>query len=303
MRGQNEQTSGGNLELMLTTPKEGHLTAFDVVRQIGEDGKPGTTTLEVKRRQLQPEPPEPPTRRESKARAHEFHAVDGFVDYLLKFGSPTTVVLADAGKRCVEAVLEESAKNGREVVTMRPQVHPRWKPWRNLLGAQVPILEFGDFLRDNARAIVSPEVPELTLCFAQIRMSKRVEVFRGKTTGGRSALNGVLVTTEVQGGSGSEESFQELPDHLVVRTPVMVDEPEQDIRLDIIVGTRGDEVVVKIASADIHEAEIAAFDALVATLREKLLYDGSPHAQTVHLSDRDLARETARAFLAYVEAC
>lgn len=259
-------SSPARFDDLLRKAAEGHSTAFDVVDELSGDGK----RLEIIRRKLQPESPESPIRAESKRRDHTFHAVSGFVDYLECYGSDHTVVFADADNRKVQAVLDEEAESGREVIDLAPQTHPRWQPWRQMLGQKIPLAGLFDLVRQNRRAIVEPEGRGLILSLSQVRCSTEVVLHAGQASGKADALNGITIRTKIQGREASENVA--LPDAIKVLTPVWVDEESQEIEMDLILGAKADgtEVWCQLASADIREAEIAAFDGLVEHLRKAL---------------------------------
>lgn len=259
---------------LLRKPQEGYSTTIEVAQAIG--GKKGGS-LEIVRRQLQPEPPQPPERSESRKRAHEFYAVSGFLAYLAKFGSTGTVVFADTAKRCVQAVLNENSKQGKEVVALRPQVHPRWQPWRDLIGQRLAMESFLGHVRQNRKAVVEPDGRQLIFQLSQITCATEVSLRVGSASGGNQAVNGLVITTKIQGKGQSDPVA--LPESIAVQTPVWVDEDEQRIEMDLVLGAKkdGTEVWCQLASADIREAEIVAFDALVGKLRTEL----DPNKNTV----------------------
>lgn len=255
---------------MLTTPREGIQTAFELAEALDGNGQ----RLVIERRKLQAEQPTEAPRAESQARAHTFYAATGFIAYLKRFGSQATVVYADPESRCVEAVLDETAEKGREVVVLRPQTHPRWAPWRALLGQRVNLDTFRELVTQNRKTIVEPDGRALIFTLRQIRMSTEVQLQSGVVKGGAAAVNGLMIRTTITGG-GKESDVVELPESIKVRTPVLVDEPEQEVEMDLILGGKrdGTEVYAQLSSADLREAEIAAFDLLVEKLRAELVDD------------------------------
>ncbi|HET99700.1 hypothetical protein LCGC14_0274060 [marine sediment metagenome] len=277
-----ENTSQGTqqqqtLADLIRKPREGMETSFEVVDHLIEDAEEGTSPgrrLVIERRKLQPEPPTEAPRAESNRRAHTFFAATGFIAYLLKFGTKNTVVLADPDQRTVQAIIDERAENGREVVTLTPQTHPRWEPWRNMLGQRVTLDVFRQLITDNRKSIVAPDGRELIFLFQQIRMSTEVQLQSGVVKGAKAAVNGIIIRTAIT-GAGKESDTLELPESISVKTPVLVDEPEQLIEMDLILGGKrdGTEVYCQLASADLKEAEIFAFDALVERLRKELSGD------------------------------
>jgi hypothetical protein len=150
----------------------GNETVFDLAREVGGDGKEPKTVLTVVNRRVNPEPPPQPVKSPSPRRQHEFYDVAGFVAYLAKYGSGTTVVQADPQSETVTAIMDNAAKDGFEIITFRPQIHPIFKPWKDMveLGEDEepeekykPIRQMVDFLSENRRAIMACHVPSRLL--------------------------------------------------------------------------------------------------------------------------------------------
>jgi len=264
------QTKGQTtIKELASAPKEGMRTVFDVVEAMSEGE--GGTKLVIERRALNPEPATEGTRKESAARAHTFFAAAGFIAYLKRYGSKNTVVFADSDSRQIQAVIDEEAKGQREVVTLRPQTHPRWEPWRSLLGRKLSLDDFRELITENRKAITAPDGRGLILAMRQIRMSTEVQLQSGVMRGDAAAVNGIIIRSKVTGG-GADSDTLALPESITVRSAVLVDEPEQDIEMDLILsGNReGNEIRCQLSSADIREAEIASFDGLIGRLRVEL---------------------------------
>lgn len=270
---QHETSQHATVEDLTSKAKQGMETTFSLVEALkangGEEG--GVPTLKIERRLLNPETPEEMPREETKPRQHTFYAASGFIAYLRKFGSENTVLFADAQSRRVEAVLNELATKGREVVCLVPQVHPRWQPWRELLGQKLDLDNFRDLVTGNRRSIVEPDGRQLIFLMRQIRMSTEVQLQSGVVKGGAASVNGLVIRTKMTSG-GSDSDTLDLPETITVKTPVLVDEPDQVVEMDLILsGSRdGTQVRCQLGSADLREAEISAFDNLVTRLREEL---------------------------------
>lgn len=253
-----------SIEKLLTKVRVGQSTVLDLTKELD-----GTRKLVVEQRQVQPEAPRAPEKSESPRRAHEFYAVAGFADYLGKYGGPHTVLYANPAAECVQAVLDETAPKGFEVVTFKPQVHPRWKPWVALLGETISLDAFVDFIRDNRRAISVPDGRELALALSQVRASTEIKLERGR---GKKSLNGLMVKTDIQGHR--DETIVELPESLELMVPLYVDSAAQLVELDLVieVASGGTEITARLSSADLAEARVKAFDGMLQTLRghEKL---------------------------------
>jgi hypothetical protein len=250
---------------VLRTTFERNETVFDVVKKAD-----GQTQVSVTRQELPPVLPPHPERLESPPRAHIFYAVSGFIDYLRRYGSAATVVFADAAGANISAVLDETAEEGFEIVQLVPQYHPRWLPWARALDRSMELDTFIDLLRNNRRAVVGGDTiddpRELVLALSQISAATETTLHRGK---GAKALNGLLIRTKIQGQLHEEPI--ELPERLKLHTPVYVDEPARDIELDLVIEAANESTIVaRFASADIREAMISAFDAMVDRLRTEL---------------------------------
>lgn len=269
-----------HIKALMQQAPEGIETVFELQKALQRDDhgqEREVPALVISRRQLQPEQEAEAQFGRTPPAAHTFYAVNGFIDYLDRYGTPSTVVLVDPQAQRVQAILSESKlkhsggeeepvgnRGGRTVIKLEPQVHPRWEPWRQLLNQRLPIMAFVDFLRMNRRSIASPDGRELTLALAQIRCSTEVVLHRGT---GKEAVNGLITRTSIRGKEDSQHV--DLPEEFTVRTPLWVDTPEVEVRLDLILNANkeGSEVMAQIASADLREAEVAAFDQLTEKLR------------------------------------
>lgn len=264
---------------LITQVREGQATILTI------GGEAENRKVTVERRQLQPEPKPEPVRAPTGAREHTFHAVDGFIDYLVRYGvDKGTVVLADHGggvrEPAVRAIIDDRAERGVEVISLTPQVHPRWKPWADLLDRKLSLAALVEFLRMNRRAVVACEgTPtngrELLFALAQIRAATSVELHQGS---GNGSSNGLVVTTKISGGKGEPV---DLPERFTVRSPIYIDLAPQDVELDLVLSASKDgaEVFAQFASADIREAQIEAFEVMRSEIHRRLVAspeEGSP---------------------------
>lgn len=284
---------------LIAHSQEGIETTIDVVKELGEDGDPIGHRLIVERRTLQQEPPVPPARTEAKRRAHEFYAVAGFTSYLNKFGGGvagdtkdpgieygcTTVILADFERRKIQAILDDDpgeTAGGREVLSFTPQVHPRWSPWRELLGQKITLDDFADFVRLHRRSIVpgqgNVDGRGLAFLLGQVTASTEVRLHQGKGSG---ALNGLTIQTTISGG-GPQTDNVPLPESITVRAPIFVDSTAEQIEIDLVLTAKrdGSEVYVQLASGDLYDAEVSAFEAIVDRLRTE--FDGKDGYVVAH---------------------
>jgi len=253
---------------LLTKVVEGERTVFSMVTKLceGDDGgDKAEPTLVIERQLLAPVRQEPPRRAESPRRAHVFHAVEGFVDYLRDWGEPGRVVIyADAQAQVVHAVLHEGASDGYEVVKLAPQIHPRWKPWRELAGKTLRLQDLVSFLRHNRRAIQHPSGQELLAALTQVKANTQVELNVGQ---GNDSINGILVKNTIKGNEKTDMAT--LPERILLLTPIFVDRDPRNIELDLVLDCTPDGrgVLASLASADIAEAEISEFEDMVERLR------------------------------------
>lgn len=244
--------------------EESQATVFSLAKDL----EGGGNKITVERRTLLPEAPRRPDKQESPPRAHTFHDLEGFKAYLVKYGGPNVVIFCDVPASKVFAILDEKATHGRETVLLAPQLHPRWAPWEALIGQQVDLASFVDFVRTHRRAIVEPDGRSLALALSQVKASTSIELHKGK---GKKSLNGLLVKTEIQGTR--DEELVELPEELAIRSPIFVAGDEQTMKLDLIIEATDGEIAAQLSAADLIEAKITAFDAMLAKLadlREKM---------------------------------
>lgn len=250
---------------LLTELVQGQETALTVTKELEPDVSFEGRRLIIEQRALNPEAPPRPEFTPAEKRRHVFHDVPGFVRYLKKYGDGFTVLYADVPCETIHAVLSEASplrEGGAEILQMKPQPHPLFVPWQNLLShSSVPLDQFVDFLLQNRRAVVKPEGRELALLFSQVKSSTRVELERGR---GKRAINGITITTEIQGTHNNE--FVELPDEMEIFVPLYVGGIAQEIAIDLTLETRdsGKQVWVGVSATGLAAAKVTAFEAMIA---------------------------------------
>lgn len=235
-------------------------TVFDIAE------KDGVRRIEVVRRKALPE-----TRKEdlplarAQARSHVFHDINAFAAYCEReCNDDSSVGLADVETETITVVLDESLIAGRESVTFAAKIHPLFKPWLNLLGTAIPVIDFSIFAQKNRRSIKKPDGREVALIFSQIKLAKAVEINRGV---GKRALNGVMVHTEIAGSK--QDALLELPEEIHLHCPVYLGSAPQDIILDVLVTEgRNEDVVVYLTSPEIEAVRVEAFEGFVKFLQE-----------------------------------
>lgn len=244
--------------------EEGNEHLVEVAREMLDDGKKENITFALQKRVLQPEPLKPPVRAESPRRAHEFHSVASFVGYLAKNKTTNTVVLADVNGSRIEAVLDESVKNGFERISFKPQLHPLFVPWKaGIINKAVPVRDFAKFLQQNKRTVSDPDVSDLTMLFSQIRASQKITMHKGI---GKHSINGLTCELNIVGESKSQEL--ELPEVIKIDVPIYIDTPNCEIEIDILLGASDTEVFVSCSSSDLDVKRVGAFESMLVQVRE-----------------------------------
>jgi hypothetical protein len=230
--------------------------SVDVAQDLVGDKKDVKVTFQTKLTE--------PTRAESPRRCHVFNTVDGFADYLQRFGSHDIVILADPQTGYASACLDETATQGFEVVHFRPIVHPFWGPWLERLGEYDDIRSFAEFVSCQRHVIVSPDPKALFMVLSQVRLCKRVTVESGI---GAKSLNGIMVETEVSGNS--VKARVDLPDEIKLCTPIYWGAEPSEIVVDMIVRAN-DGVDVKLVSSDADRKRVEAIEGMMGSLVAKL---------------------------------
>lgn len=247
------------IEKLLRRVAEGQETVIDVAA----DGK----SVTFGQRKLQPELPML-QRTESPPRAHVLHTAEAVADYVNRYGNNDTVVLLDATSLSGRVVVSETANKQRETLTFSPQLHPLFREWIPLIGQRTPVPVFAEFAIGHRRQIVAPDGRTVALLFGQMRARKEVTISVGE---GKSAINGVMVTTTIQGKPSQE--FVEVPDFLTIRVPLFVGGSPQDIEIDLTVGESGGTIYVLCSASGVEEAKHKAFDAMCTAIREGITHE------------------------------
>lgn len=249
----------------------GNETAFHVVHELLPDGT-GKAVLSVINRKLNPEPPPEPVRSPSPRRVHEFFDVGGFIGYLAKYGGATTVVLADHQAELISAIIDNAASRGFEVIVFRPQVHPVFQPWKELVEDgedYIPLRQMADFLGENRRAIIgaggaSNEDDAKTLLHSlrQIKVSRKVDMMQGT---GNNSINGIMIELNIAGKAS--ENPVTLPETIVVEAPLYVSRPERQFTFDLTLNaSEAAGVVAKLSPGDLLAQRAEEFEQIVAEI-------------------------------------
>jgi hypothetical protein len=255
------------IDHLIRTVPPGKESAIDVADKLLEDGRT-QRTLVITSRNVNPEPPVAPVKSPSPKRSHIVYDIEGFRDYLAKFGSENTVVFADPGNGEMTAIIDELAATGFEAIKFIPQIHPIFAPWNTALSVVggIKIKDFVDFLANNRRAIVEPPGRELVFLLSQVRLSRKVEIHQGDRS---TSVNGILVETSIQGKT--ENDFVEVPETIKVHSPIYLNTDIQHVEIDITLG--GNEqtgVVVKLSAGDLIQKKSDLFDQMLVQLKNGL---------------------------------
>jgi hypothetical protein len=252
---------------------ETDLTIADILRRVTEgqetvlDVSAGGKSVTFGSRKLQPELLEL-KRTESPPRSHTLHTAEAVSDYVNRYGSNDTVVLLDTTTLTGRVVLKETADKQRETLKFEPQLHPLFREWLPLIGQRTPVSTFAEFAIGHRRQIVAPDGRTVALLFGQMRARKEVTIAVGE---GKSAINGVMVTTTIQGKPSQE--FVEVPDFITIRVPLFVGGDDQDIEIDLTVGESNGTIYVLCSASGVEEAKHKAFDAMCEAIRAGIDYE------------------------------
>lgn len=237
--------SAKTIEEVLTDATPKAVTVFEVIRDVEELG--GGKKLAVSHSV------EPPECTVAPRASHEFHDIDGLRSYVVAYGKGTTVILGDISSYEAKVSLDEhDGDGGFSVLMYKPVFHPLFKTWLDIVGKDFPILDFAKFVMTNRRSVKDGR--NMALLFQQIRMSKKIEIAVWK---GKKAINGVMVTTEINGGK--TEVFEELPETLTIIAPVFLKSGVSEIELDLLIFERQEQVFVNVSAGNIDSIKADQF--------------------------------------------
>ena len=243
--------------------QRGEENALEVAREALPDGKGERLTVALQNRTLQPEQPLDPKRQQSPRRTHVFHGPEPFVAYIDREGSDRTVVLADAPGRQIQAVLDDRATGGFEVVTCAPPLHPLFDPWAAIFGRHVPLGAFAEFIIERRSTVTDPDPRNLAMTFRQVTVAESSTMHRGQ---GAKSINGLVISRTIKGVK--EDQTVELPDRIVITVPLLTcSEHARSLEVDLTVGMTQGEVycIPTCAAAEVELLE--EFASLVAALK------------------------------------
>jgi hypothetical protein len=220
-------------------------------------------------------PPLIPIRAESPARHHTFQTGLALRDYLERYKTDHTIVYSDPAGCQAAAVLDESAKEGFEVVHLVPVTHPLFEPWATVLARKneegaadlrstiLTLEQFSQLVADSLTIIETPNARELAFTLRQIQVSTKIERQIGT---GTKSLNGLMVETAIQGRSTTEPI--DMPEFVELQVPVFYGAASVTIRVDLGFAVKEGTVTVRLSSASVKEAMLKAFDAFVAQVSD-----------------------------------
>ena len=264
------------------SPMDGDETIRNIIRRIGPDEtsievvrdleKEGITTLKVKR-----EPLPLPTLERTPRRTHELHTVEAAIDYIRRYGGERTVVLGDIQRMTIAITLDETQeRGGRETLYLRPELHPEFSAWEGMTQNATRVSDFALFVLRHRSVVIEPDARHLAAVFSQIRVSKKVE---SRYAGvGKETVNGVMVTIKV--GAGEETHPLDVPEIIVINTPIFINDEPETVSFDVIIDGRNDEPLIFLSAPDMIIRKLAAFGDMLDSI---LGTGGMPEGMVVGL--------------------
>jgi len=230
--------------------------AISVAKEVLADGKENVT-VNLSRTPIMPE------RMESPKRGHIFFTVTGFVNYLKKNKTDNTLVLADVSDCRIVAVLDDKAKDGFEMIYLKPERHPEFVLLSQMLDQRMPLPQFAELAKRNRRRLgaTEDEGRDFAITMQQITISSKVTACIGS---GKTNTNGVMCTTEVKSGTPRTEEV-ELPDTITATVPLYIQRPERTFTIDLTVIASQTEARIM---ADAPELEVLKHQEMTFILEE-----------------------------------
>lgn len=204
-----------------------------------------------------------PERARAAARNHEFHSLEAFCQYLDRESEESScVVLADVDASQITAVLDESDEKDREQISFLAKIHPKLDRWQKLLGKKITVQDFALFVMENRSAVLEPNGRDLALTFSSVKASKQITKHVGI---GNKSLNGIVVQLQV--GSEKHDMPVELPERIVIVTPIYLDTDPVEVTLDLLVTECNDSLVVILNAPELEEAKMRVFEQMVEQVK------------------------------------
>ncbi len=258
------RTASDVINDLFTNVQKGKEVVIDTVRKV-IDGKENLE-FHFGNREIQPEMPKQPDRKESPRRQHCFHDAASLEIYLKKYKTAETVVYADTIEERVYVVIDEKAITGFEIITMKPQMHPLFTPWENIIKkGYIEVQKFADLLKENRRSIVEPLVKELLYTLGQIKVSKNLTLQKGF---GKHSVNGIVCEIDITGKGNTENQQVEIPDTIVIEVPIYLATEPVTLELDITIDVDDDnDIVAKVTSPDLATMKVKAFESMLEKVK------------------------------------
>ena len=269
----NETESKTLLDDFMREVANGDENTIDVSEKIldadGNDtGSTRTRTISLQNRALQPEQPVALPKCDSLRHSHAFGDPEVFAAFLEKFGEDP-IVLADVDAVEIGAIVNSTAADGFEVVTMKPTLHPNLKRWARMFDQVHDARDFSTFIMRHRRQIVETDAREMAATFGQIRVARSITSDIGS---GTNNTNGLVVQTKIQGKS--REVDVELPETFYIDVPIFVGLDPVQLAVDImttataaISPTEPGRVEITATCVDLDDAIIAAFETMLENVR------------------------------------
>jgi len=254
------ESQNDSMSKFLRDTPEARESTIAFARKILDDGKKEAVSISLDRKPVTPE------RLESPPRRHICHDADTFAGYISANKTDNTVVLADVAERSIEAVLDDKAAQGFEVIRLQAQLHPLFVPWNEFLCSAAAekrtLTDIVDFLLANRRSVIEPEGKALALILSQVKVSKHMEMQTGK---GAKCLNGLMISTEITGQDNAE--FVQVPEILTVQVPLFVGRRPVKFDVDLLLSAPKEDVLVQVSSPDLVEVMHKEFMEMLESLK------------------------------------
>ncbi len=249
------------LKKFLSEIEDGACNVLSVVKKTLPGGD-GISTVKLERKRAMPE------RMESPKRAHIFHDADGFVKYLGRFQNENMRVFANLETCQIDCVLDESAKDGFEVVTLIPMEHPQFTLLDSTLikPAVLTMKRLALNVMRNRAVIVDTQqqsARDLAMIMQQITVSTKTKAHTGT---GVHAINGFIVETNVKAGPVDE--LVELPDTIAVELPIYLNTEPKKFGIDITIGIEHNEPSAVIDCPELITKKLEVFQEIVAPIKK-----------------------------------
>ena len=256
-----EKNEARQIKEFMETVGKGRMNCIDIARRVLADGKEHVEFSLVNK-------PADPQRAESPRRAHVFQDAASFCEYVNANISDKGTVLVDMTNHVAEAVLDESSREGFEIVAFLPAQDPAFAMLQNTLLDKAP-MEIARFARRllrnrNILAGTPEQNMQLAMMLQQINISEKTVI---KTGVGKKSTNGVMTYSEVKAGYEDEGTQMEIPDAIPVITPIYLHTDPVEFEMIITVSKeQNGQVIVVIDTPELDKRRNEIFEKLLAEL-------------------------------------